>query len=157
MLSCAQSPVLVTIIANKNNKTLTAITSGFTPRYFPFPHPTSASMLPGVSEDRKWHTRGQGEWRVLLKWGAMELYTACTYSSSNRAASIWQVGSEGSDSTGADDTFWLSQTEGKAKGRIGEEEDKQNVNNCFKITWLVGKARMESHHSDMGRVWSCGM
>lgn len=65
---------------NDDNEILTAITSGFTLRYFPFPHPTSAIMVPGGSEDRKWHTSGQGEWRVLLKWEAMELYTLWTYS-----------------------------------------------------------------------------
>lgn len=81
---------------------LTAITSGLTPRYFPFPQPTSASMLPGESEDRKWQTRGQGEWRVLLKWDAIALYTRCTYSSSRWAASAWQQGSEGRDGSEAE-------------------------------------------------------
>lgn len=74
-------------------------------------------MLPGGSEDRKWHTRGQGEWRVLLKWGAMELYTLCTYCFSKWAASAWQVGSEGRDGSGAARNLWLSQTDGKAEGR----------------------------------------
>lgn len=85
---------------------LTAVSSGLTPRYFPFPQPTSASMLPGESEDRKLQTRGQGEWRVLLKWEAMALYTRCTYSSSRWAASVWQQGSEGrggSDVGGAEE------------------------------------------------------
>lgn len=97
--------------------TLTAITSGLTPRYFPFPQPTSASTAPGGSEDRKWQTRGHGEWRVLLKWEAMASYTRCTYSSSRRAASSWQRGSEGGDggeSEGAEGAPWLSQAEGKA-------------------------------------------
>lgn len=87
------------------------------PRYFPFPQPTSASTLPGGREDRKWQTRGQGEWRVLLKWEAMASYTRCTYSSSRRAASAWQRGSDGGDGgegEGAEGAPWLSQAEGKA-------------------------------------------
>ncbi len=101
--------------------TLTAITSGQTPRYFPFPQPTSASTLPGGSEDRKRQTRGQGEWRVLLKWEAMASYTRCTYSSSRWAASAWQQGSEGGDGEGTEGAPWLSQAEGKA----GERERKR--------------------------------
>lgn len=93
---------------------LTAITSGLTPRYFPFPHPTSASTLPGGSEDRKWQTRDQGVWRVLLKWEAMASYTRCTYSSSRWAASAWQLGSDGGDGGEAEGPPWLSQAEGKA-------------------------------------------
>lgn len=94
--------------------TLTAISSGLTPRYFPFPQPTSASTLPAASERRKWQTRGQGEWRVLLKWPAMASYTRCTYSSSRWAASAWQLGSEGGEA-------WLSQAEGKA----AEERERE--------------------------------
>lgn len=100
--------------------TLTAIISGFTPRYFPFPQPTSASTLPGGSEDRKWQTRGQGEWRVLLKWEAIASYTRCTYSSSRRAASAWQHGSaggEGVEGKSVEGAPWLSQAEGKAGDR----------------------------------------
>lgn len=99
---------------------LTAIISGLTPRYFPFPQPTSASTLPGGSEDRKRQTRGQGEWRVLLKCEAMASYTRCTYSSSRCAASAWQQGSEGGDggeAEGAEGALWLSQAEGKAGER----------------------------------------
>lgn len=104
--------------------TLTAITSELTPRYFPFPQPTSASTLPTGSDDRKWQTRGQGEWRVLLKWVAMASYTWCTYSSSSRAASAWQPGSEGADGVegeGAEGAPWLSQAEGKAAEKEKEE------------------------------------
>lgn len=90
---------------------LTATSCGLTPRYFPLPQPTSANKLPGESEFKKWQTRGQGEWRVPLKWEAMALYTRWTYSSSRWAASEWQEGSEGGHGPEA---FWLSQAEGKA-------------------------------------------
>jgi len=102
--------------------TLTASSSGLTPRYFPLPQPTSASTLPAGSADRKWQTRGQGEWRVPLKSEAMASYTRCTYSCSRRAASAWQLGSEGGDGGDGDEEGgggapWLSQAEGKAGGR----------------------------------------
>lgn len=54
---------------------------------------------------------------MLLKCEAMASYTRCTYSSSRRAASAWQQGSEGGDGGGgARGATWLSQAEGKAGG-----------------------------------------
>ena len=60
----------------------------FTPKYFPFPQPISATTAPGRCPPKKSATLGQARWRVSLKWSAMSSYTECTWRRSRRAASV---------------------------------------------------------------------
>lgn len=91
---------------------LTAHRCGLMPRYFPLPQPTSARTAPGGSKRRKSVTRGQGEWRVLLKWEEISSYTRCTNRASRRDASPSSRGRAGAGGTSGG--RWLSQADGYA-------------------------------------------
>lgn len=92
---------------SQKQQLLAIYNSLFTPRYFPFPHPTSATKEPLGKAFKNSTMCGQGVCLVLLKCPAISSYTWWTYFCSNCEASLSLSGNDGGGSF-----IWLSQTKG---------------------------------------------